>query len=314
MHGLREFEGADHLIVHSAQSLVAVDWPILQHAPDSLTLELGPPGLGKVLATNVTLDSAWVVEPKSKRILLAREGEFDSIDPGGRVANQKIKVTGLPRGAFASSVNPDGVHVLLVVTRVINPDFANFAVVMADLTTGQLIREATIGAGVDLELLWDAPFRTWVIGDTSRGGLWRWDGQKPALRLAAPQGTPVHAATFASSPEGVMVSALFTEKTGATGLVTGRAELDRVIWTPPVVLPGLPVLVARRHPTLARWACLAQEGTRQQVQVRDTAGKVLAETDVRPGVYLDNLLWSTFSSNLLWCSGIRALATATLSE
>gem|GEM_PF-6357156 len=157
--------------------------------------------------------------------------------------------------------------------RIVNPDVANYAVAMVDLTDGRLVREGTIGSGADLELLWDGRLGTWVVGDTSKGAMWRWDGTRPAVRLAGPTAGPVHAATFAASKEGVIVSALFTQA-GATGLVTGLAERDRVNWTPPVMLPGLPVLLARRHPLEARWACLAQEGAGQQVQIRDASGKV----------------------------------------
>jgi hypothetical protein len=314
LHGLRELPDADHLVVHSEQSLVAIAWPALRQIPDSMTVVLGPPGQGKALATNVAVDNAWAVEPKAQRVLLAREGEFYSVDPSGQLDDQRIKVAGLPRGTFAAALDSDGQRVLLVVMRVINIDFADYGVAMADLTNGRLVAEATIGSGADLELLWDGRLRTWVIGDTSRGALWRWDGDRPAVKLAGPPAGPVHAATFAESGEGVIVSALFTQTTGATGLITGRAEWDRVVWTAPVTLPGSTVLVARRHPELALWACLAQEGAVQQIQIRDAAGKVLAEAGVRPAEHLNNLLWSKSSPKRIWGFGVRALAAATLSE
>jgi hypothetical protein len=134
------------------------------------------------------------------------------------------------------------------------------------------------------------------------------------VKFAGPVAGPVHTATFAETGEGVIVSALFTQTTGATGLIVGRAELDRVVWTPAVTLPGYPVLVARRHPTLALWSCLAQAGAGQQIQIRDAAGTVLAEGGVPPAAHLNNLLWSMSSPNLLWGFGVRALAAAILSK
>jgi hypothetical protein len=59
---------------------------------------------------------------------------------------------------------------------------------------------------------------------------------------------------------------------------------------------------------------LAQEGAVQQIQIRDAAGKVLAEAGVRPAAHLNNLLWSKSSPKRVWGFGIRALAAATLSE
>jgi hypothetical protein len=313
LHGLRESRDVDHLIVHSEQSLFAIVWTGIENTPEGAAVALGPRGPGKVVATDVAVDDAWVVEPKGQRILLAREGAFDSIDPWGGLEPQKVKVAGLPLGTFAAAIDPDGTHVLLVIVRVVNFDEANYAVALADLTNGRLVHETTIGSSADLELLWDARLRDWVIGDTKKGGLWRWDGARPAVKLAGPTSPgPVHAATFAAGNEGVIVSALFTH-TGADGLITGHAELDRVVWTPPVVLPGTPVLVARRHPAQALWACLAQAGAAQHIQIRDAAGKVLAEAPVRPTTHLNNLVWSMASPNRVWGIGVRALAAATLS-
>jgi hypothetical protein len=311
LHGLCELPDGDRLIIHSEQSLVAVSWPALRQTPDTVTVVLGPPGQGKALATNVAVDNAWVVEPKARRVLMAREGEFYSVDPSGQLEDQRIKVAGLPRGTFAAALDSDGQRVLLVVMRVLNPDFAEYGVGMADLANGRLVAEATIGVNADLDLLWDAPLRTWVIGDTSRGALWRWDGARPAVKLAGPPAGPVHAATFAETGEGVIVSALFTQTTGATGLITGRAEWDRVVWAAPVTLPGSPVLLARRHPARALWACLAQEGAVQQIQIRDAAGELLAEAGVRPAAQLNTLHWSKSLPNHVWGVGIRALAAAT---
>ncbi|HEV3334648.1 MAG TPA: hypothetical protein VG096_26855 [Bryobacteraceae bacterium] len=314
LHGLHESRDADHLIVHSERSLFAIVWAAVQNTPEGVAISLGPERPGKLVATDVAVDNAWVVEPKGQRVLLAREGEFESIDPWGQPEAQKVKMAGLPRGTFAAAIDPEGAHVLLVVVRVINPDAANYGVALADLANARLIREGTIGSGADLELLWDNRLRTWVIGDTSKATLWRWDGARPAVRIAGPAAPgPVHAASFVAGTEGVIVSALFTHN-GATGLIAGQAEMDRAVWQPPVALPGPPVLMAKRHPAQAIWACMSQAGTGQQLQIRDAAGKVLAEAAVRPATHLDNLIWSPISPNRVWGFGARALAAATLSE
>jgi hypothetical protein len=324
LHGLRELADADHLIVHSEQSLIAVAWPDLRNIPDGLRVVLGPPGQGKVLATDVAVDDAWIVEPKAHRVLLAREGEFSSIDTAGKTEVHHIPVHGLPVGTFAAALDSAGQRVLLVVLRVVNIDFANYAVAVADLANGWLVTEGTIGSGSDLELLWDATLSVWVIGDTNRGALWRWDGASPAVKLAGPTGGPIHAATFAETAAGVIVSALSTlttgalttgaQATGATALVTGHAQRDRVVWAAPVALPGSAVLMARRHPARTLWACLAQEGTAQRIQIRDETGKISAQADLRPGVYLNDLLWSASSPDRFWGVGIRGLASATIHE
>jgi hypothetical protein len=311
LHGMRETRDADHLIVHSEQSLFAIVWAALENTPEKLAAPLGPKGPGKLVATGVAVDNAWVVDPKSQRVLLAREGEFDSIDPWGQVQPQKIKVPGLPVGTFAAAVDSDGLHVLVVVVRDINPDVSNYAIALADLTSGRLIREGTIGSGADLELLWDGHFGAWVIGDTSRGALWRWDGQRPAVKLAGPAGH-VHSATFAATAEGVIVSVIAAKTAGETVLVIGHAERDRVVWADPATLTGSPVLMAWRDPARPLWACLAQAGAAQQIQFRDVGGKLLAEAAVRPGVHLANLQWSVFP-NRVWGVGIRALAAVALS-
>jgi hypothetical protein len=58
---------------------------------------------------------------------------------------------------------------------------------------------------------------------------------------------------------------------------------------------------------------LAQEGAAQKIQMRDAAGNVSAEEDVRPATHLNNLLWSTFAPNRVWGLGLRTLVAATLS-
>jgi len=312
VHEMCEMPDGDRLIVHSEQSLIAVTWLSLQHTPDGVAVTLGPRADDKVLAKNVAVDNAWVVDAKTGRVLLARAGEIDVADPSGEAADHKIHVAGLPAGTFAAALDGDGKRILLVVMRVVNFDFADYGLAMADLTNGRLVAEKTVGGTSDLELIWDSRLRTWVIGDTNHGGLWLWDGEHAAARFSGPAAGPVQAATFSQSSEGVIVSAVIAQKTGGAGLITGRVERDRVLWAEPVKLPGTPVLMARRHPTHPLWACLAQEKALQQIQIRDAAGKVLADTEVGPATHLSRLLWSASAPNRVWGFGVRALAAATL--
>ena len=110
-----------------------------------------------------------------------------------------------------------------------------------------------------------------------------------------------------------MVSALVAQD-GTTALATGLAELDRVHWATPVRLPGAPVVVARRDPSGARWACLAQEGRAQHVQIRDPAGGVLGEARLEPAAQLEKLLWSTSLPNHVWGIGVHAIAGISLKD
>lgn len=313
LHGLQELQDADHLIVHSEQSLVAVGWKELQYTQETVTVTLGPKGQGTVLADNVAVDNAWILQPKTQRLLLAREGGFDSLDPTGHAAREQLKIAGLANGTFASAVDPDGRRVLLAVLRVINPDSAVYGIAVAELATGRLIRETTFGSTADLELLWDAQFHSWVVGETSSGRMWRWDEAKPAAsKLAGTVAGLVHAATFVAGENGVIASALVTEKTGARALVIGVAGSEQVAWGAPVALPGPGALLARRHPAKAVWAYLAHEGRGQRVQVRDASGKVLAEAPLRPEAHLSNLIWSPSSPKRIWGIGIHSLAAITL--
>jgi hypothetical protein len=312
VHGVCEWSG-DRLIVHSGQALVTVAWSALGSSSGGLAMVLGPEGYGKVVAADLAVDNAWIVEPRTQRVLLAREGALESLDPSGALPPQKTVVGGLPRGSFTAAVDAEGRRVLLVVMRLVRPDFANYAVVLVDLRDGRLVREGSIGSVADLQLLWDRRLGTWMIGDTGTGGIWRWDGATPAVRLEGPPCAPVHGATFAASDEGVMVSALVAQD-GTTALATGLAELDRVHWATPVRLPGAPVVVARRDPSGARWACLAQEGRAQHVQIRDPAGGVLGEARLEPAAQLEKLLWSTSLPNHVWGIGVHAIAGISLKD
>jgi hypothetical protein len=312
LRGLRELPDADQLIVHIDQTLVVVPWPALRSIPDHMIASAGSQGLGKVLATEVRVDNAWTVHPETNRILLARQGELEVIDPSGRSEVRRIAVTGMPRGTFAAGIDSAGQNVLLAVMRAVNPDFAEYGVAMANLTHGQLIAESTIGSIADLELLWDNAFRGWLIVDTGRGTLWHWDGMGPAVRMAGPDGGRVHAATITANGNGVFVSAVLAQPTGETDLITGRVDRDRVAWAAPVVLSGFPVLVARRHPTRSIWACLAQQGAMQQIRICDAAGKVLAEAGLGRAADVNHILWSTFSPKRVWGIGTRALTAATV--
>jgi len=307
LHGLRELP-AGHLILHSDQSLVAVDQPL--HGGG--VLAFGPHGPGKVIATDVAVDNAWTLLPGSGRVLLAQEGRFQSIDASGGGRDEQVKVTGLPAGTFGAAPDAEGRHVLVVVVHAVNPDFAAYGVAMADLANDRLTAEATIRSNADLELAWDRHDRSWLIGDTDNGVVWRWDGAGPAAKLAAPAVASVHGTSFAASENGVFVTTLFTRATGETALVTGHADRDQVAWTAPVVLPGVPVLVVRRHPTRALWACLTQERAGQRIQLRDATGKTLAEAPVHPPANLTDFLWSTATPDQVWAFGTRTLAAVTL--
>src|SRR5215831_8555160 len=100
LHGLQE-QDADHLIIHSEQSLVAVSWKELQHTHETVTVRLGPKGQGTVLADNVAVDNAWILQPQTQRLLLAREGGFDSLAASGDAGNEKLIIADLKNGTFA---------------------------------------------------------------------------------------------------------------------------------------------------------------------------------------------------------------------
>ena len=314
LHRLREFSDANHLIVQSEESLVAVSWPELRHTREGMTVVLGPRGLGKVLATKVAVDNAWIIEPKSQRVLLTREGEVEFIDPSGRDKVRRVTVAGLPSGAFAAALDSAGNQLLLVVMRVVNLDFAEYGVAAVDLVNGRMASESTIGANADLELLWDDTLRTWVICDTGNATVWRWNGTKPAVKLASTLADPVHSASLVMGDGGAIVTALISLGTGATGLISGQAEQDRVNWKEPVTLHGPSILVTRRHPNLAVWACLAQEGNAQQIQIRDAAANLLGAANVRSLAHLSDLLWSASTPERVWGFGVHSLVAATLNQ
>jgi hypothetical protein len=312
LRGLCEL-GDERLVVHVEQSLVVVSGQDLTRGqlPDRSLVLLGPSGKGMVVATKVAVDNAWTVDRSSQRVLLARAGEISLIDPTGKVDEQTIKVSNLPPGTFGVALDGDGQRALLVIVRDVNMDFAEYAVGIANLASGHLVLEAKIGSTNELEVLWDDKLRTWVIGNTNTGLLWRWDGEKPAVKLEGPGAGPVQSATFAASGERVVISALVAQDGGAS-LIEGRVERDRVVWSEPIALPGGPVLLARRHTERPLWACLAEESAGQQIQIRDATGAILAAAGVRPAALLHDLLWSLSSPDRLWGIGVRALAAATV--
>jgi hypothetical protein len=311
LHAIREWQDAEHLVALSEQDLVAFAWKDVQHFSDKFTVTIGPKGVGTVLATDVAVDNTWLVEPKSQRILLAREGVFDVLDPAGKSSQGRINVAGLENGTFASALDSEGKRVLLVVLRVINPDSAEYGIAVADLVTGRLVRERRFGSTAELELLWDAQQRTWLIGETSTATLWRWDETTPAVKLAGTLPGHVHAATFVAGQEGTIVTALIADTTGGTVLAVGRAEHDRISWGAPITLSGH-VLVAHKHPARPLWASVAQQGMHQQIQLLDASGKTLAEVALRPDAHLLDLMWSPSSPTRLWGTGIHCLAAATI--
>jgi hypothetical protein len=69
-----------------------------------------------------------------------------------------------------------------------------------------------------------------------------------------------------------------------------------------------------KHPSHELWAGLEQTGATQKVHIRDSSGKVIAETVLKPGTLVKNLVWSTSSPERLWGLGIRALVEMTLSN
>lgn len=316
---LVELSQPDTLVAHVDQTLVAVSWKALRMSYLRAPVAVGPPGQGRVIASNVAVDDAWTVNPKTQEVVLARPGEILFIDTNfGRVV-RKVAASGLRSGTFGAALDGEGKRALFTVARDISLDFAEYTVVSVDLATGSQTGTPVVGSAGELELVWDEPSRTWVIGNTGTGASWRWDGYGPAAKFNGPdiaiqQGRPVQSATFAAGAKGVIVSAVVKGTGGDSTLVNGRIGADGPAWSEPIALPGGSVLTARRHPAQALWACLAYEGAGQQIQIRDESGKVLASADVRPPILLNCLLWSESSPERLWGSGIRAVAAATTSE
>ncbi len=308
---MSEWSGPDALVLQVDQSLLAVNWPLAPNT--SAPVVVGPPG-AKVLAANVAVDDAWTIEPKSRQVVLARDGAMAFMDPSKKVPVRNIKVNGLKPGTFGAALDGDGKRVLLVVMRDVSMDFAEYSVVVANLATGFLSSPASLGANADLELLWDESSRAWVIGNTHTGSLWRWNGGSPAVKFEGPGAGPLQSATFASTSEGVVITALLGGTAGESSLVIGTLEPDGVEWSRTIAVSGGTVLLARRHPKQPMWACLAYEGAGQQIQIRDASGKILAAAAVRSPVLLNNLQWSVFSPTRLWGLGVRALAAVTLVE
>jgi hypothetical protein len=309
-----ELPDKDSLVLHIEDSLVIVPWSKLQRIAGQGAITILPPGPGKKVADNVGVANAFALNPKTNRILLAREGEIIDIDPSQKIEDQKIPATGLSVGTFAAAVDPAGKRALFSVVRDVNFDFSEYAVISVDLASGKIVPETTIGSNADLEFIWDAKLSAWFIGDTSRAFAWRWDTVAPAVKLQPPPDDPMIAATFTSSNEGLLISTLVTSKNGTPELTIGRADKDRITWSPAVPVPGGSVTFARRNPTRPLWACLADTDSGQQIQLRDAAGKLLASAPVRSSTLLNKLTWSAYSPNRLWGSGFRALAEITLSD
>jgi hypothetical protein len=312
LHGLNELS-AEHLIVHSEQTLVAVRWPELRQIRDAGRVVLGPQAHGNIIATGVCVDDAWIVDRKSYRVLIAKESAIESIDPAGLESVRHIPIPGLVEGTFAASLDSEGRNLLLVLMRVVNMDFAEYGVAVADLANNRLLNESTIRSNHELEVLWDRILGTWVIGNTVSATVWRWQADGVAVKLAGTVAVPVHFASFVETNQGVIVNALATQN-GTSVVVTGRAERDRIVWAEPVPLVGSTVLVARRHPTQPFWACLAQQETEQYIQVRSAEGKILAEASVRTGAHLSDVIWSASSPHRIWGFGTRSLAAATVQQ
>jgi hypothetical protein len=264
LHGLNE--AADQVIVQIDDLLVTIAEKALWQIPDGVLTALGSGGIGRVVATKVAVDNAWTVDSVSKRILLPRAGHIERIDPleqdVGQDVTDKIGIEGLPAGTFGASAEPGGNRILFLVVRDVNLDFAEYAVAVADLMLGRMITEKSVRSNDDLLLVWDAASRGWVISDTGKGIVWRWDGERPAVRSA-------------SSVE------------PSSG---------------------------RKHPSQDLWASVEQAGAAQRIQIRDSSRKVIAETALRPGTQVRNLVWSTSSPERLWGLGIRALVEMMLNN
>ena len=313
LHELGELRDPGHLILHVDQSLVAVAWTDLRKSFTKAPVPVGPPGKGRVLATRIAVDDAWTIVPTSQEILLARLGTISFLDSTHGRAVRTIKPNGLRNGTFGAALDGDALRALFIVSRDVSMDFAEYTVAAVDLTAGTLVPQTRIHGNADFELLWDEPSRSWVIGSTHTGSLWRWDGVGEAVKFDGPAGT-LQGATFVADGEGVVISALTEDSPRGSHLITGRLGPDRVTWAEPVTLPGTSVILARRHPKRPLWACLAFDGAAQQIRICDAAGKVQAVAAVRPPGLLKNLRWSTSSPDRIWGLGVRTLAAATLIE
>lgn len=311
-HGLRELPG-ERLILHAGRSLVAVAWSDLRRAPEGSVVEPGSPGYGRVIATNVAVDNAWSIQPGSGRVLVARQGQFQSIDGLGSGAEQLIRIPGLPTGTFAAEFDPSGRYALLTIMRPLGPDFAEYGVALADLTAGQLTTESGIGSTAELELLClgGPPNPTWVVGDTSNGALWRWDGHDAATPFQGPIADVINSVTFEQEGSRVIATALIMPNRGAVAIQSGRMETNEMKWSAPVPLPGRPVTLARRHPLRPEWACLAGYRAEQEIQIRSARELIVAASpsSITP---IEHLRWSAFSPDRLWAWGHRSVSRIAL--
>lgn len=312
LHGLREWSDSNHLILHTDQSLVAVEWSALRETRERVAVVFGSHGLGRVIATKVTVDNAWTVDPTSRLLLLARDGKIEYFDPSSGDSVRTVALAGLPSGTFAAALDSASQRLLLVVMNVVNLDFAEYGVVAADLANGHLTREPGIRSKNDLELLWDGRYRAWVICDTGTATLWRWDGQKPAIKLTGMVPNAIQHATIVDSDDGIIAGAIVSHSSAATALAWGHVDQDRVIWSSPVSLSGPAVLVAKKNFKDPLWACLAQQGWQQQIQIRDASAVVLDSTNLAPRAHLSDLLWSRYGHGRFWGFGVHSLLAANL--
>jgi hypothetical protein len=180
LHGLNE--AGDQVILQIDDLLLTIAERNLRQIPEGIPTTLGSGGIGRVLAASVAVDNAWTVDPDSKRILLARAGHIERINPASQEKAERITIEGLPAGTFGASVEPGGNRVLYVVVRDVNFDFSEYGVAIADLMLGRMVSEKSIRSNSDLQVSWDVASKSWVINNPEKRVVWRWDGEKPPIQ------------------------------------------------------------------------------------------------------------------------------------
>jgi hypothetical protein len=183
LHGVGE--AGDQVILQIDDLLATIVHKALRQIPEGVLTTLGSAGIGRIVATKVAVDNAWTVDADSKRILLAREGHIERIDPLSQDPPEKIAVEGLPAGTFGASAEPGANRILYVVVRDISFDFSEYGVEIADLMLGRMVTEKSIRSNGDLKLSWDVGSKSWTISDPDKGIFWRWDGATPPARAKA---------------------------------------------------------------------------------------------------------------------------------